>query len=32
MLQAGYPYEVQNIPDFSKISDTQVELIGIIKI
>ena len=32
VLHAGYLYEVKNIPDFSKISDTRVELIGIIKI
>ena len=28
----GYLYEVKNIPDFNKISDTRVELVGIIKI
>ena len=32
VLHPGYLYEVKNIPDFSKISDTRVELIGIIKI
>lgn len=32
VLTPGYLYEVKNIPDFSKISDTRVELIGIIKI
>ena len=32
VLQPGYLYEVKNIPDFNKISDTRVELVGIIKI
>ena len=32
VLNPGYLYEVKNIPDFSKISDTRVELVGIIKI
>ena len=32
VLEPGYLYEVKNIPDFSKISDTRVELVGIIKI
>lgn len=29
---SGYLYEVKNIPDFNKISDTRVELVGVIKI
>lgn len=32
VLCPGYLYEVKNIPDFNKISDTRVELVGIIKI
>ena len=32
VLRPGYLYEVKNIPDFNKISDTRVELVGIIKI
>lgn len=28
----GYMYEVKNIPDFNKTSDTRVELVGVIKI
>ena len=32
VLRNGYLYEVKNIPDFNKISDTRVELVGIIKI
>ena len=28
----GYLYEVKNIPDFNKTSDTRVELVGVIKI
>ncbi len=32
VLRSGYLYEVKNIPDFNKISDTRVELVGIIKI
>ena len=32
VFTAGYLYEVKNIPDFSKISDTRVELVGIVKI
>ena len=32
VLNSGYLYEVKNIHDFSKISDTRVELVGIIKI
>ena len=32
VLQPGYLYEVKNIPDFNKISDTRVEMVGIIKI
>ncbi|WP_205743718.1 hypothetical protein [Dichelobacter nodosus] len=32
VLHPGYLYEVKNIPDFNKISDTRVELVGIIKI
>lgn len=28
----GYLYEVKNIPDFVKTSDTRVELVGVIKI
>ena len=32
VLKSGYLYEVKNIPDFNKISDTRVELVGIIKI
>ncbi len=32
VLQPGYLYEVKNIPDFNKISDTRVELVGVIKI
>lgn len=32
VLKGGYLYEVKNIPDFNKISDTRVELVGIIKI
>ena len=32
VLYPGYLYEVKNIPDFNKISDTRVELVGIIKI
>lgn len=28
----GYLYEVKNIPDFNKIADTRVELVGVIKI
>ena len=32
VLHPGYLYEVKNIPAFSKISDTRVELVGIIKI
>lgn len=29
---SGYLYEVKNIPDFNKTSDTRVELVGVIKI
>jgi hypothetical protein len=32
VAKGGYLYEVKNIPDFNKISDTRVELVGIIKI
>jgi len=32
VLTSGYLYEVKNIPDFNKTSDTRVELVGIIKI
>ena len=32
VLHPGYLYEVKNIPAFSKISDTRVELVEIIKI
>jgi len=32
VLRPGYLYEVKNIPDFNKISDTRVEFVGIIKI
>jgi hypothetical protein len=32
VLRSGYLYEVKNIPDFNKISDTRVELVGVIKI
>lgn len=32
VLRPGYLYEVKNIPDFNKISDTRVELVGIIRI
>ena len=32
VLRPGYLYEVKNIPDFNKISDTRVELVGIIKV
>ena len=32
VLEPAYMYEVKNIPDFNKISDTRVELVGIIKI
>ena len=32
VLRPGYLYEVKNIPDFNKISDTRVELVGVIKI
>lgn len=28
----GYLYEIKNIPDFNKTSDTRVELVGVIKI
>ena len=32
VLTSGYLYEVKNIPDFNKTSDTRVELVGVIKI
>ncbi len=32
VLTPGYLYEVKNIPDFNKTSDTRVELVGVIKI
>jgi hypothetical protein len=32
VLRSGYLYEIKNIPDFNKISDTRVELVGIIKV
>lgn len=32
ILRPGYLYEVKNVPDFNKTSDTRVELIGVIKI
>lgn len=32
VLRPGYLYEVKNIPDFNKTSDTRVELVGVIKI
>jgi len=32
VLEGGYLYEVKNIPDFNKTSDTRVELVGVIKI
>jgi len=32
VLTPGYLYEVKNIPDFNKTSDTGVELVGVIKI
>jgi len=32
VLEPGYLYEVKNIPDFIKVSDTRVELVGIVKI
>jgi hypothetical protein len=32
VLHPGYLYEVKNIPDFNKVNDTRVELVGIIKI
>ena len=32
VLDPGYLYEVKNIPDFNKTSDTRVELVGVIKI
>lgn len=32
VLAPGYLYEVKNIPDFNKTSDTRVELVGVIKI
>lgn len=28
----GYLYEIKNIPDFNKVADTRLELVGIIKI
>ncbi|TVM27612.1 hypothetical protein DQK91_22555, partial [Oceanidesulfovibrio marinus] len=31
LLLQGYLYEVKNIPDFNKISDTRAELVGINK-
>jgi hypothetical protein len=31
VLTSGYLYEVKNIPDFNKTSDTRVELVGVIK-
>lgn len=30
--RSGYLYEVKNIPDFNKTTDTRVELVGVIKI
>lgn len=30
--RSGYLYEIKNIPDFNKTSDTRVELVGVIKI
>jgi len=32
VLTPGYLYELKNIPDFNKTSDTRVELVGVIKI
>lgn len=32
VLVPGYLYEVKNIPDFNKTTDTRVELVGVIKI
>lgn len=32
VLKPGYLYEVKNIPDFNKTSETRVELVGVIKI
>ncbi len=32
VLNSGYLYEVKNIPDFNKTSDTRVELVGVIKV
>jgi len=29
---SGYLYEVKNIPDFNKTSDTRVELVGVVKV
>ncbi len=31
VLRSGYLYEVKNIPDFTKTSDTRVELVGVIR-
>lgn len=32
VFNPGYLYEIKNIPDFNKIADTRIELVGIIRI
>lgn len=32
VLTPGYLYEVKNLPDFHKVTDTRIELVGVIKV
>ena len=32
VLNSGYLYEVKNLPDFNKVADTRIELVGVIKV
>lgn len=32
VLNPGYLYEVKNLPDFNKVADTRIELVGVIKV
>jgi len=32
VLAPGYLYEVKNLPDFHKVPDTRIELVGVIKV
>ena len=32
VLNPGYLYEIKNLPDFNKVADTRIELVGVIKV